>query len=324
MLFYKICKTFLGLFGLLFYEKNRILEQVFISLGLNIMNTKHWLATAGIVGGLAILPAVVVAFNDEQDLGPAGQDKVAETAFKVISQGSGNADDESVPPTQTLNNLSQTSTERTTEFNDKNTPANDLVMGSTSNNTASQTATRTAVNTPATQKAPNAMCTPNAEALKVGIKHYPFKEQTNLVTIGNGYKLHPDAAEALKKMLAAARSEGVTLTVGSAFRSVSYQQGIIERKKKAGQSHKQIYHMSAPAGHSEHHTGFAVDFSPINSGFAKTKGYQWLLKNADKYGFKQTFTAAYAAKSGVAEESWHWKFVDSAAAKQALAAQDCY
>lgn len=289
------------------------------------MNKKQWFATAGLVGGLAVLPAMVVAFNDGTELGPAGQEKPAEPAFKVISQGHGNADDESMPAVQTLNNLSQTSTEKAVEFNDQNTPMNDLVMGSTSNNTAPQTTVRTTTHTPpATTKATNAMCTPNAEALKVGIKHYPFKEQTNLVAIGNGYKLHPDAADALKKMLAAARSEGVSLTVGSAFRSVSYQQGIIDRKKKAGQSHKQIYHMSAPAGHSEHHTGFAVDFSPINSSFAKTKGYQWLLKNADKYGFKQTFTASYAAKSGVSEESWHWKFVNSPAAKQALAAQDCY
>lgn len=167
-------------------------------------------------------------------------------------------------------------------------------------------------------------CTPNKTAYSVGISHFKFPEANaaDLVNVA-GYKVHKDAAESLKKMMAAARADGAPLTLGSAFRSVSYQQGIINRKTRAGKSTKEIYRMSAPAGYSEHHTGFAVDFSPINSGFAKTAGYRWLLKNANSYGWYQTFTAEYSAKSGVSEESWHWKYKGSETAKQMLKNGDC-
>lgn len=167
-------------------------------------------------------------------------------------------------------------------------------------------------------------CTPNKVAKSVGISHFRFPEANaaDLVTVA-GYKVHKDAAESLKKMMADAKAAGAPLTLGSAFRSVSYQQGIINRKTKAGKSTKDIYHMSAPAGYSEHHTGFAVDFSPINSGFARTAGYRWLLKNANNYGWYQTFTAEYSVKSGVSEESWHWKYKGSETARQMLKNGDC-
>lgn len=167
-------------------------------------------------------------------------------------------------------------------------------------------------------------CVPHPVAKSIGINHFKFPEAkaSDLVVV-NGYKVHKDAAPSLRQMMADAKKDGVTLTLGSAFRSVAYQQGIVNRKTKAGQSEKQIYRMSAPPGYSEHHTGMVVDFSPINSGFAKTKGYQWLLKNANKYGWYQTFTAHYSAKSGVSEESWHWKYKGSETARQMLRNDSC-
>ncbi|MFB2539782.1 MULTISPECIES: M15 family metallopeptidase [unclassified Acinetobacter] len=271
------------------------------------MKKKQLLTTGAIIGSLALIPAVFALTNQpaQEEMGPA-----ATSAIKTIAQGNYNEPQEG----NTLNGME--SNQPTVSFNDSNVPNanyNSNVMPVTH-----------AANMPPVQTPNNALCTPHPEAASVGIKHYRFPEQTNLVSIGNGYKMHPDAAQALSKMMAAARQDGVTLTVGSAFRSVAYQQGIVDRKKAAGQKPKQLYFMSAPAGYSEHHTGFALDFSPINPSFAKTKGYTWLLSNAGKYGFKQTYTAAYSAKSGVSEESWHWKFTDSPAAQQALAAQSCY
>ncbi|MFW2176711.1 MULTISPECIES: D-alanyl-D-alanine carboxypeptidase family protein [unclassified Moraxella] len=167
-------------------------------------------------------------------------------------------------------------------------------------------------------------CKPNAEAYKVGILHYAFAEQSNLVAIGNGDKLHPDAAKALKLMRQAATKDKVNLQVGSAFRSIQYQQNLINHKKAQGLTAKQIYHWSAPAGYSEHHTGFAVDFAPIGQGFGKTSSYRWLKGNANKYGFYQSFNTKVASKSGVATEAWHWKYLNSPTAKKALANQACY
>lgn len=156
------------------------------------------------------------------------------------------------------------------------------------------------------------LCAP--EALAVGIKHFKYADAnpSDLVASGYGndpkFKIHKSAKPALQEMIAAAKKDGVTLTPGSILRTSSRQAQIVANKKKQGQSAEQIYYTSSHPGYSEHHTGLAVDFSPINDSFAKTAGYLWLKNNAHKYGFYQTFTADYSAYSGVSEESWHWRF----------------
>lgn len=156
------------------------------------------------------------------------------------------------------------------------------------------------------------LCAP--EALKVGIKHFRYADAdpSDLVPSGYGsdpkFKIHRAAKPALQEMIKAARADGVTLTPGSILRTSSRQAQIVANKKKQGQSAKQIYHTSSHPGYSEHHTGLAVDFSPINDNFTKTAGYRWLQQHAHEYGFYQTFTPDYSRYSGVSEESWHWRF----------------
>lgn len=156
---------------------------------------------------------------------------------------------------------------------------------------------------------PQADCRPHPDAQRVGIYHFAFDEAkwADLVVV-NRHRVHKQAAPSLRKMMAAAKADGAPLTIASGFRSVKYQQDLINRKIKSKQSPTQIYRLSAPAGYSEHHTGLAVDFSPFNDSFAKTKGYAWLLENAHHYGWYQTYNEAYSKVSGVAEESWHWKY----------------
>ncbi|AWY20022.1 D-alanyl-D-alanine carboxypeptidase family protein [Moraxella bovis] len=170
-------------------------------------------------------------------------------------------------------------------------------------------------NTPTPQYDTNAIgsiCAP--EALKVGIKHFRYADAdpSDLVPSGYGsdpkFKIHRAAKPALQEMIKAARADGVTLTPGSILRTSSRQAQIVANKKKQGQSAKQIYHTSSHPGYSEHHTGLAVDFSPIDHSFAKTAGYRWLQQHAHEYGFYQTFTPDYSRYSGVSEESWHWRF----------------
>ena len=125
---------------------------------------------------------------------------------------------------------------------------------------------------------PQANCTPNQDAQRVGIYHFAFDEAkwADLVVV-NRHRVHKLAAPSLRKMMAAAKADGAPLTIASGFRSVKYQQDLINRKIKSKQSPAQIYRLSAPAGYSEHHTGLAVDFSPFDDSFVKTKGYAWLL-----------------------------------------------
>ena len=79
---------------------------------------------------------------------------------------------------------------------------------------------------------------------------------------------------------------------------------------------KKRFKSVAPQGYSEHHTGYACDItingnrsrntSDWKSGDLK-RAYDWLSKNASKYGFEQSFKANN--KQGVIEEQWHWRFV---------------
>jgi D-alanyl-D-alanine carboxypeptidase len=71
----------------------------------------------------------------------------------------------------------------------------------------------------------------------------------------------------------------------------------------------------APPGHSEHSTGFAIDFairpSPncpdAEACMAALPGYRWLRANAIRYGFEQSFPQANG--QGVKWEPWHWRWV---------------
>lgn len=161
---------------------------------------------------------------------------------------------------------------------------------------------------------PPQVCHP--EALSVGIKQFRFAQAQDgeLVWSGFGdrynpkYQIHIEARDALKKLVAAAKADKVTLTPTTIFRSAARHAAIIDYKRNSGQTPAQIYYTSSAPGYSEHHTGLAVDFSPNNASFAKTKAYSWLVKNASKYGWKQSHTEAYAQKTGTQAEAWHWRF----------------
>lgn len=120
---------------------------------------------------------------------------------------------------------------------------------------------------------------------------------------------HGDALEFLEDMVKDARNDDIDLYIISGYRSFDSQTEL------KGQ-HTQVYGsganaFSADQGYSEHQLGTAVDFSTpeINGAyesFAKTEAYEWLLKNAYKYGFILSYTEN---NSFYVFEPWHWRFV---------------
>jgi hypothetical protein len=70
--------------------------------------------------------------------------------------------------------------------------------------------------------------------------------------------------------------------------------------------------VSAPPGWSQHSTGLAVDFSPVENTYKNTSGYTWLKTNANKYGFTLSYPDGSTAGAGY--EPWHWAY-ESATAK---------
>ena len=119
----------------------------------------------------------------------------------------------------------------------------------------------------------------------------------------------PQAASAWLAMQAAAAEEGVELQAVSAFRSIDYQAGIIQRKLSAGQNIKEILKVSAAPGFSEHHSGCALDITtpgcePLEEEFENSPAFQWLNRFADNFGFKMSYPRDNVHK--VAYEPWHW------------------
>jgi len=123
--------------------------------------------------------------------------------------------------------------------------------------------------------------------------------------------LLPEVDKRWKVMRKAAQRDFVELSLVSCFRSVDYQKSIIENKLAKGQSLEEILAVSAAPGHSEHHTGRAMDVGTsgcehLTEAFEETVAFQWLLNNGERYGFKMSYPKNNA--SGITYEPWHWAF----------------
>jgi hypothetical protein len=108
----------------------------------------------------------------------------------------------------------------------------------------------------------------------------------------------------LKSMIEAAKKDGVVLKLNEGYREYDIQYRL--RKKNAKKPNyteaiivsgaTDLYSpLTGKPGYSMHHRGTAFDFSTNNG---KSKSYNWLVKNAIKFGFVRT----------VASETWHWEY----------------
>jgi LAS superfamily LD-carboxypeptidase LdcB len=128
--------------------------------------------------------------------------------------------------------------------------------------------------------------------------------------------LSKEVHEAYQAMTAAMKKDlGKTLYVESGYRSAAYQLYLFLSYLKNHQySIRETTRFSAWPGYSEH--GWpqrqAIDF--VNEQgidgqdnpklFEGLEEYQWLLKNAGRYGFEMS----YPKDSKMAFEPWHWRF----------------
>lgn len=299
------------------------------------LNTKQKLAVVAVVGGLATLPVVGAQIwnnNKAVNTTPVVTTQASGSNGSGYMTSSNNGATVVVAPQHTMsttitpnNNAMGQGPAAHNGLTSQDMPANNYQGNDSMGQLIANNTGNNANNTMPTA-GQSCEYSYSKDAIKAGVKHYRFQQanEATLVEVGGGHKLTPEAAAALKKLQAAAKADGVTLTVGSAFRSISYQQGIVARKKAAGQSDAQIYKVSSAPGYSEHHTGYALDFSPINNSFTNTKAYTWLRQHGNEYGWEQSFTPESTRDTKVAVESWHWKYKGSATAKAALANDVCY
>jgi len=133
--------------------------------------------------------------------------------------------------------------------------------------------------------------------------------EVGLNLVGRMQRLTPDAARQWNAMMEAAMRDSITLMIVSGFRSVEYQAALIRKKINAGQVIDEILTVNAAPGHSEHHTGLAIDIAtpgsrPLTEDFESTDAFGWLGANADRFGFSMTYPRDN--RWGIAYEPWHW------------------
>jgi len=124
----------------------------------------------------------------------------------------------------------------------------------------------------------------------------------------DGLQLRGMAAAALQEMALAAAADGITLSVGSAYRSAEYQAQVYEREVRT-YGKETADRESAQPGKSQHQLGLTVDFDPIDDAFAETPASRWLLRNAGRFGWSLSFPDGYEEITGYRWESWHYRFV---------------
>lgn len=129
------------------------------------------------------------------------------------------------------------------------------------------------------------------------------------------FVLRKEAADALDLMLAGLRKErNKNVVVASAYRSYTNQVTTYTGwLRQLGR--KEADKISARPGYSEHQLGTAVDFFSEDSGFDFTAKFdssiagKWLLDNAHKYGYIQTYPKGSEKKTGYSYEAWHWRYI---------------
>ncbi len=133
----------------------------------------------------------------------------------------------------------------------------------------------------------------------------------------NNKYLRRDAKNAFENMAKDAKKNGYTIIAVSTYRSYEYQEKLYNNYVKE----KGFYYAdmaSARAGHSEHQTGLAVDVSNSSldyDNFENTKEFNWMKKNAYKYGFILRYPKAKFHITGFKYEPWHYRYVGINTAK---------
>ena len=141
---------------------------------------------------------------------------------------------------------------------------------------------------------------------------YPDAAQLVIADVsasGREHLLIPEAAASWKRMRDAAKVDGISLIIISAFRSFDRQYELVSDKLNQGETIQGVFAVMTPPGCSEHHTGRALDVGtlgcePLSEKFAESDAFHWLTGNAARFGFKLSYPEDN--QWGIDYEPWHW------------------
>ena len=123
------------------------------------------------------------------------------------------------------------------------------------------------------------------------------------VSMIHGMYLHDTALRAVEKMLEAAGDRG-SLFVTSGFRCPDEQKVLYNGGLNSS--------FVLPPGHSEHHTGLAVDIMAMGVGqweLANSVQGRWLADNSYRYGLILRYPQGAEHITGITFEPWHFRYI---------------
>lgn len=157
----------------------------------------------------------------------------------------------------------------------------------------------------------------------------------NLVLKNDSMQAQGEAVEALAQMADAMALDGVgPLRLSSAYRSIDYQQGLYKNKVQRviasgtpeSEAEDAAAREVARPGYSEHHTGYAFDFSGEDGtldSFCQSEAYRWITEHGAAYGFIIRYPQEKSAITGIIDEPWHLRYVGPEAAQDMVSQGLC-
>ena len=142
-----------------------------------------------------------------------------------------------------------------------------------------------------------------------------------LVTVENGQQFDSRAAVSLQNFISAARAEGLSVCLSSAYRDYYSQQYLYNRKvEQLGGDKAAAARIVLPAGTSEHQLGLCADitdqyYDVKTEALEDTALFQWMQEHCAEYGFVVRYPKDKQDITGVMYEPWHFRYVGEEAAQ---------
>jgi len=125
------------------------------------------------------------------------------------------------------------------------------------------------------------------------------------VSFVDGMYVHSTALQAVADMFDTFRRTDIgTLFISSGFRGLALQTELYNNGDNGG--------FAMPPGHSEHHTGLAVDILAIGisqAEMANSAEGRWLAANSYRYGLILRYPQDATHITGIEFEPWHFRYV---------------
>jgi len=168
----------------------------------------------------------------------------------------------------------------------------------------------------------------------INSEHAVSDQEIDLGIIQGNLQLDKRIIGATQRLLEAAEKANIPLQIISAYRTVSYQEQLVQKEiyqniakgMTRAEAEQQTYHLLSKPGHSEHNVGLAIDVVDkayyqqyggqlLQEAVATSEGAVWLKENAANFGFTLRYPQGKEEITKTGYEAWHYRYVGKEVAK---------